>query len=90
MKIVLSGVLCVMLMVPGVLMANSFQQKCSLCHGADGVSKMPGIPSLAETKLSAEEIVAIIENGRGKMPKINVDADQKHEIVDYVIKQIKK
>lgn len=45
-----------------------FQQSCSSCHGAD--LKSGGAPDLDKigSKYSKDEILGIIENGRGGMP----------------------
>ena len=77
-------------MLPTVALANPYLQKCAICHGAEGISKMSTVPNLADTKLNADQIVAIIENGRGKMPKISIDDAQKSEVVQYIVKNIKK
>ncbi len=90
MRIMKYCALIVMLVAPGLILANTYQQKCALCHGVDGVSKMPGVPKLVETKLTAEQIRVIIQNGRGKMPKITLGASQKDEVVQYIVTTIKK
>lgn len=87
MRIVLS---LLIFMLPVIAQANTYLQRCSFCHGAEGVATMPGVPNLAETKLNADQIMGIIENGRGKMPKINIDDTQKSEVVQYIIENIKK
>ena len=78
------------LILPVAAQANTFLQKCAFCHGAEGISKMPGVPNLKDTKLNADQISDIIENGRGKMPKIKLDDGQKSEVVQYIINNIKK
>ena len=82
--------LSLFLLLPVSAQANTFLQRCAFCHGADGVSKMPGVPNLVDTKLNADQIMDIIENGRGKMPKVKIDDDQKSEVVQYIINNIKK
>jgi len=77
-------------MLPVIAQANTFLQRCAFCHGADGVSKMSGVPNLKDTKLNADQISAIIDNGRGKMPKVKLDDEQKSEVVQYIITNIKK
>lgn len=79
-----------MLLLPGVLLADTYQQKCALCHGAEGVSKMPGIPALSKTQLSADEIIKVIDNGRGNMPKISLTNDQKREVAAFILNTLKK
>jgi mono/diheme cytochrome c family protein len=82
--------LLVVLMLPTVVLANPYTQKCAMCHGAAGISAMSHIPNLADTKLSAEQIIEVIDNGRGKMPKISLDDAQKSEVVQYIVSSIKK
>jgi cytochrome c553 len=86
----MSKLLLLLVLMPVVAVANPYLQKCAMCHGADGISKMPGVPNLADTKLSAEQITGIIENGRGKMPKISIDDVQKSDVVQYIVKNIRK
>jgi quinoprotein glucose dehydrogenase len=47
-----------------------FVANCSLCHGAHGEGKPPGIPSLVgvSSKLSDEEIQSVVQHGQGPMP----------------------
>ena len=45
-----------------------YRFKCSICHGKQGVSIIKGAPDLISSKLSFEERVAIILDGRGTMP----------------------
>jgi mono/diheme cytochrome c family protein len=55
---------------------KTFQQKCSMCHGADGkqptmIGKNLGSPDLSSDKvqkMTDKDLHAIIENGKGKMP----------------------
>jgi quinoprotein glucose dehydrogenase len=47
-----------------------FVANCSLCHGAHGEGKPPGIPSLVgvSSKLSEDEIQSVVQHGQGPMP----------------------
>ena len=45
-----------------------YRYKCSICHGKQGVSVIDSAPDLVSSKLSFEERVAIILEGRGTMP----------------------
>ncbi len=55
---------------------QQFQQKCSMCHGADGknptmIGKNLGAPDLSSDKvqkLSDKDLHEIISHGKGKMP----------------------
>jgi quinoprotein glucose dehydrogenase len=50
-----------------------FAANCSLCHGAHGEGKPPGIPSLVgvTSKLSDDEIQSVVQHGRGPMPSFS-------------------
>ena len=45
-----------------------YRFKCSICHGKQGVSVIDSAPDLVSSKLTFEERVAIILDGRGTMP----------------------
>ncbi len=47
-----------------------FAANCQLCHGADLRGQPPGVPSLVdiESRLSSQEIRAIVRHGEGPMP----------------------
>ena len=48
--------------------AKVYQERCVLCHGADGRMGMNGAKVLPESSLSLEERIAVITQGRGIMP----------------------
>jgi len=89
-KLMLYILVVVLMLLPAAALANTYEEKCAICHGVSGISKLPTVPGLSVTKLTADQIVSIIENGRGKMPKINLDDVQKKEVVEYIINSIKK
>lgn len=48
-----------------------FQEKCAVCHGADGVAKLPGAPSFAKgerLEKSDEALKHTVNNGLNAMP----------------------
>ncbi len=49
---------------------RAYRQQCMVCHGAELKGTPPTIPSLVDVgkRLSAEEIAAVIKNGRNAMP----------------------
>lgn len=49
---------------------RTYREQCMGCHGADLQGVPPAIPSLVDVaqRLSAEEMVDVIQNGRGIMP----------------------
>jgi quinoprotein glucose dehydrogenase len=56
---------------PGASAAeNLYLQNCSACHGPDRAGSPPAFPSLMEIgrRLSPEQIVQVIHEGRGRMP----------------------
>jgi cytochrome c6 len=44
-----------------------FRQKCITCHGADGKLGLNGAKDITQSKLSHEERIARITNGKGLM-----------------------
>lgn len=61
-----------------------------MCHGQDGVAKMPGVPNLVESKLTKQQIMEIIKNGKGKMPKVKIDDDQADQAAQYILDKLQK
>lgn len=47
-----------------------FQSNCRLCHGVDLAGQPPAVPSLVDvgSRLSADQIRAVVTSGRGPMP----------------------
>jgi quinoprotein glucose dehydrogenase len=45
-----------------------YLDNCAACHGADRKGSPPAFPSLADSKLSADEMADLIFIGRGRMP----------------------
>src|SRR3984885_216188 len=47
-----------------------YRSQCSVCHGADRTGSPPGFPSLVgiDTRLSDQQIEAVIHSGKGRMP----------------------
>jgi quinohemoprotein ethanol dehydrogenase len=48
-----------------------FREACLACHGPDGRGGVGGGAPLDVSKLSAEEIAAVVANGKGKMPALS-------------------
>lgn len=44
-----------------------YKMQCAICHGNDGRKGLAGAKSLPDSKLSLEERMAIISNGKGQM-----------------------
>lgn len=61
---------------------------CASCHGANRQSANPSIPSLVDIgkRLSNDDIIARIKNGRGKMPAFGqVAAGNEEEILSFLL-----
>ncbi|HKE94398.1 MAG TPA: c-type cytochrome, partial [Povalibacter sp.] len=50
--------------------AGIYEERCSVCHGADRKGSPPAFPSLVDIagRLSAEQIAHVIRTGSGRMP----------------------
>ncbi len=48
-----------------------YQKNCSSCHGSDRMGLAPGVASLVNTTLAREEIIELLDRGRGNMPSFN-------------------
>jgi mono/diheme cytochrome c family protein len=85
--------------VPTVSFADAgldFKTKCAACHGAGGnllpktarlLKADPKKLALKASQLNREEMIAIIEKGRDKMPAFEKDLtkEQIADIADYII-----
>jgi quinoprotein glucose dehydrogenase len=64
-----------------------YESQCSSCHGNDRAGVPPEFPSLldATKKLTAEQIIHVVQGGRGRMPSFpGITGDDLRELVDYV------
>jgi cytochrome c6 len=69
-----------------------YDAKCAMCHGKDGVAKpmAKGSANLNDPKYqeatTSDELVAVIENGKGKMPgyKGKMKPEEITAVADYV------
>jgi mono/diheme cytochrome c family protein len=56
--------------------ADAYKAKCQMCHGADGLANTPAGKSMKARPFSSPdvlketdaEMIAVIKNGKGKMP----------------------
>lgn len=67
-----------------------YEQNCAVCHGNDGKLGMAGASDLSQTSMQQKEIVNIILNGRGAMPKVQMTEEQANKVAEYVLSEIKK
>jgi len=89
----------VLFTLPTVGLADSgsdFKAKCAACHGAGGnllpktarlLKVDPKKLALKASQMNREEMIAIIEKGKDKMPGFEKELtrEQIAEIVDYII-----
>ncbi len=74
--------------------AATYQSKCQMCHGADGRSetptgkafKAPDLHSPEVMKLSDEELIKTIGNGKGNMPAFSstLTAAEIQDVISYI------
>lgn len=67
-----------------------YETSCAVCHGNDGKAGMAGAADLSQTILQKNDIIQIILNGKGAMPKVEMSEQQANAVADYVLKNIKK
>lgn len=75
--------------------AKLFNTSCAVCHAIDGKSKTltSDYPSLKEVnkRLSKEQVVALLETGRGRMPAFShISKEDRMAIIDYLWKKEEK
>ncbi len=93
------GLLLAALAVPALAQnpgEQVYRMKCAMCHGADGlattpVAKMMSVPSFRSPvvmKMTEAEMIAITNNGKGKMPafKGKLTDAQVEQVVAYIRK----
>jgi cytochrome c6 len=74
--------------------ADTFKNKCAMCHGADGKANTPAGKAFKALPLrdpmvvnsSDEELITIVKNGKNKMPtfKDKLTDDQVKAVVAYI------
>jgi mono/diheme cytochrome c family protein len=64
--------------------AKIFASNCAVCHGPGGHGKLT-FPKIAGTPKSEEEIVRLLETGKGKMPALSgATLGQREALAKYV------
>jgi cytochrome c6 len=68
-----------------------FEQKCTLCHGADGKLAQAGAKDLSVTQLPHAGIVEIVTNGKNTMAayKEALSAEQIEAVASYIETDLK-
>lgn len=61
------------------------QQNCISCHGEnlEGAGNFPALNDVG-SRLSAEEILSVIQNGQGAMPADIIDGEEAVAVADYL------
>ena len=68
-----------------------YEKKCGLCHGKDGVAKKMAAGSADlndaewQKSTSIEAIVKVTTEGKGKMPKSKLSAEELQLVAEYVM-----
>jgi len=65
-----------------------YMSQCSVCHGEQMIGSPPAMPSLigVGSRLSTQQIVTTIKNGKGRMPAFaNFDDDQLYALIDFLM-----
>ncbi|MFP7492355.1 cytochrome c [Terribacillus saccharophilus] len=64
---------------------ESYENNCSMCHGQD-LSGGNGGPSLDDvaSKYTTEELVDIMENGKGGMPAGQAEGEEAEKIAEWL------
>ncbi|MGF2617893.1 c-type cytochrome [Rossellomorea vietnamensis] len=59
-------------------------QKCSSCHGGDLSGGMgPALKNIG-SELSEDEILSVIQNGKGSMPKNIIEGDEAEAVAEWL------
>ena len=67
---------------------RTYNQKCGVCHGRDGKMMASGAPDLTVSRLTKDEIIAIVTYGKNTMPpqKDVLTPEQISAIAEHVLK----
>ncbi|QXE00942.1 cytochrome c [Terribacillus sp. DMT04] len=68
--------------------AEAFENNCAMCHGQDlsGGNGGPALDNLG-SDYTQEELVDIMENGKGGMPAGQAEGEEAEKIADWLLKQ---
>jgi mono/diheme cytochrome c family protein len=72
--------------------AAIYKAKCAMCHGPDGKGETPmgktlklkDLGSAEVQKLTDVEITKILTEGKGKMPKSKLSAEEMEAVIKYI------
>lgn len=62
-----------------------YQRNCISCHGFDRKGQLPGVASLENLSLSEEQIVKVLNSGKGNMPAFqHLTIEQREQIAAFL------
>lgn len=63
-----------------------YEEKCAMCHGADGKLGLSGAKDLTTTQLGHADIVTLVANGKNAMPAFStsLNNEQIEAVTAYV------
>lgn len=67
-----------------------YNKYCRLCHGKDGKRGLNGSSDLSISKLSYDQMVEIVNEGRGTMTPFNFLGDEKIKLVVEYVETLKE
>lgn len=72
--------------------ASLYSMHCAQCHGEDGKLGASGAKDLSVSKLSDNQILVLLKNGKGAMPSMKalLETDQNMNLVRKHIKGLRK
>lgn len=75
-----------------IMGAKVFKQSCVLCHGENGKLGLNGSKDLTLSKISMEERIAIITNGKGNMVGFKgiLNDEKIKAVAAYTLKLVKE
>jgi cytochrome c5 len=99
MKKILITLVIIMYAIPSIALADvsiDYKSKCAVCHGANAnllpktarqLKVDPKKLALKASEMNKDEMIAIIEKGKDKMPGFEKELtkEQIADIVDYII-----
>ena len=72
--------------------AAIYKSRCTACHGTDGSGQTPvgknlkiaDLRSPAVQKMTDAEMTKVLADGKGKMPRANLSADEMKAVIAFV------
>lgn len=67
-----------------------YEERCTLCHGADGAASFQKAADLSASKMADADIINIVKNGKGVMPNNSDLSPEQLEQVKEFVKNLRK